>query len=362
MWMLVLFASWHDLSPLPRRWAVLLGVWPCLSVGCGCCPLRSFLVLPGRLPSLSRPEQCLRRRRGMRDGRAARADAERAGRDAARITAPQISRTCPAAPYGVYSAAPGSGKTIALTFDDGPARPPDRSCRFWRRTGDGHVLQHWREHGGVAVACPQRGPRRVHARQPHLGPPGHDDLVGVGAGRRDGPGQRRAAQHHRHLAVRVPAAVRQLHLHHRKPGAATVDEVLDVVGGHRGLEGRRLVVLLLGQEDHLAGRERRPWPTAPGRAHAQRALRRPGHRAGPADHSSSTSVTGATPSLTWLATSASSRGAPGRLPSPRRRPAGSSMCCTRRLTRRWVISGTTRGTAGGRRLRWAVRWRAVSRR
>src|SRR5215831_20138621 len=120
MWMLVLFASWHDLSPLPRRWAVLLGVWPCLSVGCGCCPLRSFLVLPGRLPSLSRPEQCLRRRRGMRDGRAARADAERAGRDAARITAPQISRTCPAAPYGVYSAAPGSGKTIALTFDDGP--------------------------------------------------------------------------------------------------------------------------------------------------------------------------------------------------------------------------------------------------
>jgi len=37
-----------------------------------------------------------------------------------RVTAPQASSTCPAAPYGVYSYAPGSGKTVALTFDDGP--------------------------------------------------------------------------------------------------------------------------------------------------------------------------------------------------------------------------------------------------
>jgi peptidoglycan/xylan/chitin deacetylase (PgdA/CDA1 family) len=37
-----------------------------------------------------------------------------------RFTGPQISATCPAAPYGVYSYAPGSGKTVALTFDDGP--------------------------------------------------------------------------------------------------------------------------------------------------------------------------------------------------------------------------------------------------
>ena len=37
-----------------------------------------------------------------------------------RITGPQISATCPAAPSGVYSYAPGSGKTVALTFDDGP--------------------------------------------------------------------------------------------------------------------------------------------------------------------------------------------------------------------------------------------------
>ena len=31
-----------------------------------------------------------------------------------------VSTSCPAAPYGARSAAPGSGKTVALTFDDGP--------------------------------------------------------------------------------------------------------------------------------------------------------------------------------------------------------------------------------------------------
>ena len=35
-------------------------------------------------------------------------------------TSPQVSTSCPAAPYGAQSAAPGSGKTVALTFDDGP--------------------------------------------------------------------------------------------------------------------------------------------------------------------------------------------------------------------------------------------------
>ena len=36
------------------------------------------------------------------------------------VTAPQVSTSCPAAQYGAKSAAPGSGKTVALTFDDGP--------------------------------------------------------------------------------------------------------------------------------------------------------------------------------------------------------------------------------------------------
>jgi len=37
-----------------------------------------------------------------------------------RVISPQVPASCPAAPYGARSAAPGSGKTVALTFDDGP--------------------------------------------------------------------------------------------------------------------------------------------------------------------------------------------------------------------------------------------------
>ena len=36
------------------------------------------------------------------------------------VTVPQVSTSCPAAPYGAQRSAPGSGKTVALTFDDGP--------------------------------------------------------------------------------------------------------------------------------------------------------------------------------------------------------------------------------------------------
>ena len=35
------------------------------------------------------------------------------------VSSPQVSTSCPAAPYGARSTAPGSGKTVALTFDDG---------------------------------------------------------------------------------------------------------------------------------------------------------------------------------------------------------------------------------------------------
>ncbi len=36
------------------------------------------------------------------------------------VTSPQISTGCPSAPYGPNGYAPGTGKTVALTFDDGP--------------------------------------------------------------------------------------------------------------------------------------------------------------------------------------------------------------------------------------------------
>ena len=39
---------------------------------------------------------------------------------APQVTSPQVAAGCPAVPYGVNSYAPGNGKTVALTFDDGP--------------------------------------------------------------------------------------------------------------------------------------------------------------------------------------------------------------------------------------------------
>jgi peptidoglycan/xylan/chitin deacetylase (PgdA/CDA1 family) len=51
------------------------------------------------------------------------------------VTAPQISTGCPAAPSGVYSSAPGSGKTVALTFDDGPGATTSKIISILRQYG-----------------------------------------------------------------------------------------------------------------------------------------------------------------------------------------------------------------------------------
>jgi peptidoglycan/xylan/chitin deacetylase (PgdA/CDA1 family) len=41
-------------------------------------------------------------------------------------TAARAATSCPSAPYGVRTTAPGAGKTVALTFDDGPGRDTRR--------------------------------------------------------------------------------------------------------------------------------------------------------------------------------------------------------------------------------------------
>ena len=51
------------------------------------------------------------------------------------VTSPQVSAGCPAAPSGVYSAAPGSGKTVALTFDDGPGKSTGQILSILSSTG-----------------------------------------------------------------------------------------------------------------------------------------------------------------------------------------------------------------------------------
>ena len=39
-----------------------------------------------------------------------------------RVTSPLVSASCPRPPYGPFYYAPGTGKTVALTFDDGPGK------------------------------------------------------------------------------------------------------------------------------------------------------------------------------------------------------------------------------------------------
>src|SRR3954452_18251064 len=55
--------------------------------------------------------------------------------DPATVTPPPESfsaqaQTCPAAPLGVQRSAPGGGKTVALTFDDGPGTSTDQILKI----------------------------------------------------------------------------------------------------------------------------------------------------------------------------------------------------------------------------------------
>ena len=51
------------------------------------------------------------------------------------VSAPQVSAGCPAAPYGPSYYAPGSGKTVALTFDDGPGASTAKILSILRANG-----------------------------------------------------------------------------------------------------------------------------------------------------------------------------------------------------------------------------------
>ncbi|MGE5291290.1 MAG: polysaccharide deacetylase family protein [Micromonosporaceae bacterium] len=51
------------------------------------------------------------------------------------VVSPQVSTGCPAAPYGAQRYAPGSGKTVALTFDDGPGATTSKIISILRQYG-----------------------------------------------------------------------------------------------------------------------------------------------------------------------------------------------------------------------------------
>lgn len=56
-----------------------------------------------------------------------------ASRPAHRAASPPTSAGCPKPGYGPHSHAPGRGKTVALTFDDGPGKTTARILRILRR-------------------------------------------------------------------------------------------------------------------------------------------------------------------------------------------------------------------------------------
>jgi peptidoglycan/xylan/chitin deacetylase (PgdA/CDA1 family) len=93
-----------------RRSPLLLLVILILSTVVGCAPGSS--VSPHR-PQSARSAASARH--AVMPG--ARRDARRPVR-----VVPAAARRCPAAPYGPSTSAPGGGKTVALTFDDGPGR------------------------------------------------------------------------------------------------------------------------------------------------------------------------------------------------------------------------------------------------
>ena len=192
------------------------------------------------------------------------------------VTSPQISTSCPAAPYGAQSAAPGSGKTVALTFDDGPGASTASILSILAQYGVPATFFNLGQNMAARPALVQQEASMGYVLDNHTWDHANTDHpVRLGAGRRDGPGQRRASEPDRHPALRVPPARRQLQLHHAEPGAAAPDDGLDLVGGHRGLEGERLVVGVLGEPDHHPGRTGGRRADAPGRAHAQPAAGNP---------------------------------------------------------------------------------------
>jgi peptidoglycan/xylan/chitin deacetylase (PgdA/CDA1 family) len=48
------------------------------------------------------------------------------------VSAARAANTCPAAPYGIQRSAPGAGRTVALTFDDGPGASTDAILQILR--------------------------------------------------------------------------------------------------------------------------------------------------------------------------------------------------------------------------------------
>ena len=275
-----------------------------MPVGCGCSSWRWLWVLPGRctaLPVSPAVSSTAATQPPPGSEGAAGPPALMPNSQAApppRVTAPQVSSHCPAAPYGTHSYAPGSGKTVALTFDDGPGASTARILSILR--SDTESAATFFNIGQNMAARPALVRREAglgyvlgdhtwdHAALTKLSASAQATEMDRTAAAASKPGER--------LAVRVPAAWRLVQLDDLEPGPAAPDDGLAVVGGYRGLEGARIVLLVLGEPDHQPGRAGGRRIAASGRAHvatSRRATRRP---SSPCRRSSGTSGATVTPS------------------------------------------------------------------
>ena len=91
------------------------------------------------------------------------------------LTADQALQTCPAAPYGIRNYGPGKGKTVALTFDDGPG---SSTPQILRALEDAHAEATFFNLGELEAAMP-RQVRAEHTAGFALGDHtwGHRDLT-----------------------------------------------------------------------------------------------------------------------------------------------------------------------------------------
>jgi len=113
-----MFATWRTRAVLTRAMVLTAGLSLTASLaGCHSAPPpKDHLVAATPGASADRPTSATAAATG------AVPPATGAASPATGAVPPAIGAGCPAAPYGARLYAPGSAKTVALTFDDGPGR------------------------------------------------------------------------------------------------------------------------------------------------------------------------------------------------------------------------------------------------
>ena len=185
-------------------------------------------------------------------------------------SSPQVPASCPAAPYGAQSAAPGSGKTVALTFDDGPGASTARILSILAQYGVPATFFNLGQNMAARPALVRQEASMGYALDNHTWD--HATLTTLSASAQAAEMDQASAEQVSLTGIQ-PCGFRPPGGEYNSTTLSLAQQrrmtVWNVVGRHRGLEGERLVVGVLGEPDHLACRVAGRCLVAPGRAHAQ---------------------------------------------------------------------------------------------